>query len=601
VDRTDRKGAAPGGRSIWKGFGNLVRLWSRLGPYLEGNRARMALFSAAALGSGFGEAILLFAVVRAATGIAAGELVVEVSAGPLPRVEATLTELLVGSLVLLAVLVTLSLATSYLAARMSTVAIVNARHRTFDAFVDATWGVQALERNGHLQELLTTDAKKVGQGALVVSDGVTAFLGFLAFLVSALVISPGAAITILVGVLALYLALRPVIRLTRSKSRDHAARNRDYALALTEAASLARELRAFDAHDVVRADVNRRADATGQLHFWTKFLTKATPALYQNAGLLLVVLGMIGAYQFDVGDLSALGAVVLLLVRALSKSQGLQSSIQQAGEISPYLDRMTAQRRSYRESGVRFGDVALPRVTSVELREVSYGYEPCQHVLHDLSFTVGEGETIGIVGPSASGKSTLVQILLRLRAPDSGVYLVNGQPAEVYSPASWSKQLAFVPQDNLLLHATVRDNVRFHRPWIDDHAIERACRLAHLHDEIVAMPAGYETLVGSGGMSGGQRQRLGLARALAGHPTVVVLDEPTSALDMQSEAFIQATLDELKGHVTLFVVAHRLSTTQRCDRIMVMRDGCLDAFQSPDHLASNNDFYQEAIRLARLS
>ena len=223
-------------------------------------------------------------------------------------------------------------------------------------------------------------------------------------------------------------------------------------------------------------------------------------------------------------------------------------------------------------------------------------------MLRDLSFIVQGPEMIGIIGPSGSGKSTLVQLLLRLHAPQLGSYMVNGRLSASYTSRSWAAQMAFVPQDNALLHGSVADNVRFYRSWITDAHIERACRQAHVHDEVLAMPHGYQTVLGSGGygISGGQRQRLGLARALAGDPSVVVLDEPTSALDMQSEALIQATFDDLHGNLTLFIIAHRMTTIRCCDRIMVLRDGCLDAFEEPADLARSNGFYGEATRLSRI-
>ena len=163
-------------------------------------------------------------------------------------------------------------------------------------------------------------------------------------------------------------------------------------------------------------------------------------------------------------------------------------------------------------------------------------------------------------------------------------------------------RFVYVPQDSRLLHATVRDNIRFYRDEVSDEAVVDAAKRAQIHHDIIAMADGYDTVVGErvSAVSGGQRQRLCLARALATDPEVLVLDEPTSALDVQSEALVQASLEQLRGRVTLFVIAHRLSTLNICDRIMVFEEGRLAAFASAAELLETEGFYQHAAQLSEL-
>jgi ABC-type multidrug transport system fused ATPase/permease subunit len=208
---------------------------------------------------------------------------------------------------------------------------------------------------------------------------------------------------------------------------------------------------------------------------------------------------------------------------------------------------------------------------------------------------------IGIVGPSGSGKSTLIQVLLRLRSPDSGRYTVNGLPTSDLDLTSWYHQVALVPQDNFLFQGTVLENIRFYRRDLSEDDVVRAARMAHLHEDVLAFPDGYDTVVGPGMMdlSGGQKQRLGLARALAGRPSVLVLDEPTSALDMRSEALVQQTLHELKGSLTCFIVAHRLTTLSACDVVMVIEDGLISAMGPSGAVELSSEFFSEAVQLSR--
>jgi ATP-binding cassette subfamily B protein len=239
-------------------------------------------------------------------------------------------------------------------------------------------------------------------------------------------------------------------------------------------------------------------------------------------------------------------------------------------------------------------------VNELAFAHVSFSYRPTQPVLCDVSFTIDGGEAIGIIGPSGAGKSTLVQILLQLRAPEQGRYLVNGLPADEYTRADWHRSVAYVPQEPRLVHASVAENIRYYREGIDDEAMERAAQLARIHDDVMAWPDGYDTIVGprADAVSGGQQQRICLARALAARPEVLVLDEPTSALDPQSEALIQESLTALKSELTLFIVAHRMSTLDVCDRVMVIVDGRLMAFDMIEVLQRESPYYRMATTIA---
>jgi ATP-binding cassette, subfamily B, bacterial len=192
-----------------------------------------------------------------------------------------------------------------------------------------------------------------------------------------------------------------------------------------------------------------------------------------------------------------------------------------------------------------------------------------------------------------------VQLLLQLRLPNEGRYLINDLPAEHYSREDWHRQVSYVPQEPRLLHASVTDNIRFFRE-IDDDAVERAARLARIHDDIMEWSSGYDTIVGprADAVSGGQQQRICLARALAARPDVLVLDEPTSALDPHSEALIGESLTALKHELTLFIIAHRMSTLDICDRVMVIVDGRLVAFDTKALLQTQSTYYRHASQLA---
>jgi ATP-binding cassette subfamily B protein len=163
-------------------------------------------------------------------------------------------------------------------------------------------------------------------------------------------------------------------------------------------------------------------------------------------------------------------------------------------------------------------------------------------------------------------------VLLRLRTPTNGHYLVNGREAEEFARLDWFARVAYLPQDPQLVAGSVSENIRFFRPGIDEAAIVAAARAAGIHDEICSWVAGYDTIIGqrADAVSGGQRQRLCLARALVGLPEILVLDEPTAALDAHSEALVHQSLERLKGQITLVIVAHRSSILTLCDRSITL-------------------------------
>jgi ATP-binding cassette, subfamily B, bacterial len=304
-------------------------------------------------------------------------------------------------------------------------------------------------------------------------------------------------------------------------------------------------------------------------------------------------------YELGKGHAASLGAVVLILLRASQGGQNIQAAYQGLVQSMPFVERAYGTERRYRESIPVEGTVPLPKVDSLAFERVGYAYRPGEPVLSDIDFDVSGGEVIGIIGPSGAGKSTLVQLLLRLREPDEGRYLVNGIPAHEIVSADWHARVSYVPQEPRLLHASVADNIRYFRD-IDEEAVERAGRLARIHEDIVGWSQGYETIVGprADAVSGGQQQRICLARALAARPEVLVLDEPTSALDPKSEALIQESLIGLKDELTLFIVAHRMSTLDISDRVMIIIDGKLAAFDTLDLLQQHNPYYRTALEIA---
>ena len=211
----------------------------------------------------------------------------------------------------------------------------------------------------------------------------------------------------------------------------------------------------------------------------------------------------------------------------------------------------------------------------MRLEGVGFAYAPGREALRGLDLEVHPGERVALVGASGAGKTTVVQLLLGFLRPDTGRILVNGVDLDGLDLADWRRHLAWVPQQPRLFAGTLLDNIRLGRPEADLGAVRRAARLARAADFIEALPQGYATQVGEGGvgLSGGQIQRVALARAFLRDAPLVILDEPTASLDPASEDLVQAGIDDLAAGRTLLVVAHRLRTVRRADRILVLDAG----------------------------
>lgn len=276
-------------------------------------------------------------------------------------------------------------------------------------------------------------------------------------------------------------------------------------------------------------------------------------------------------------DLSAVGAVVVIIVRALSYAQGAQGALQASLERAPNLNLFIDRIESLEVEHQDFGTEPVATFNEICFNQVGYEYEPGTPALDQISLKIEQGRALGVIGPSGGGKSTLVQVLLRLRPPTSGNVTIDTLPYEEVAPNSWAQLVALVSQEPQLYEGTVAENIGFFRHHITRERIEQAAADAHVIDDIMQLPKAFDTMLGprGTGLSGGQKQRVAIARALAGDPLLLVLDEPTSALDVRSEQLLQETIASLHGEVAMVVVAYRISTLSVCDKVIAISDGKL--------------------------
>jgi ABC-type multidrug transport system fused ATPase/permease subunit len=301
------------------------------------------------------------------------------------------------------------------------------------------------------------------------------------------------------------------------------------------------------------------------------------------------------SYRNPAFNIASFAAILYLIQKMFSFIHSMQIRVSLINESIPHLTSILAyqeEARKHKEQAVSGEDFKFD--SNIEFEDVRFSYPDIpESILSGLSFNLKKGETIGLIGPSGAGKTTIVDLFLRLLNPSGGRIKIDGKDISEINLHKWRSSVGYVSQDIFLLNDTIANNIRFYNDSVSQEDVIEASKLANIHDFIVGQNQGFDALVGERGLrlSAGQRQRIVLARVLATRPKVLVLDEATSSLDNESELAIQQAIEGLKGRMTIIIIAHRLSTVMNANRLLVLNEGVIAEEGPPRELLENKDSY----------
>ncbi|MBQ2976905.1 MAG: ABC transporter ATP-binding protein [Clostridia bacterium] len=546
--------------------------------------------------------ILLSSVLGLLPSIITGRIVDEALVG---RDMALLIKLLLAALVTLTASQLVTVVTSYLNAWISQHIIFDMKNQMYGHLQRMSHAFFTSERQGDIITRMNTDVSGVSS---MISGTLSNILSNLATVVTTLVALFGMNVKMaVIGVLVIPLLILPTRSAGRTRWKllsESQAKHDELNQLINETLSVSgsmltklftREKSEYDRFVKVNGEVTKLALKEQLSGRWFRLVmgifTQLGPLLiYFAGGYLIIARGEAG---LTVGTITAMVALVNRLYRPVESLLNIQvdftRSLALFTRIFDYFDR---------EIDIQSPpDAKTPDLHGADIRfeHVRFGYTPDVEILHDIDFTVKAGEMAAIVGPSGSGKSTIINFIPRLWDVKGGRVTIGGVDVRDFDLHYLRSQIGVVSQDTYLFNGTIRENLRYAKEEATEEELIAACKAASIHDFIIAQPDGYDTQVGNRGLklSGGEKQRISIARVILKNPAILILDEATSALDSISESAIQDALEGLMKDRTSIVIAHRLSTIMAADKILALSDGVIAQSGRHEELLQQGGVYQK--------
>ncbi|TSC69634.1 MAG: ATP-binding cassette, subfamily C, bacterial [Parcubacteria group bacterium Gr01-1014_56] len=459
----------------------------------------------------------------------------------------------------------------------------------------ASWPFLLKQKLGTLHNVLVRDIQRSSALLEIVGQIIQSLSGFSMYLLVAINISPITTLYTLIGGAVLVLFGRPLLIRNRRTADLVIQQEKLFSQFLSEHIIGTKSIKAAGVERLAIRQGNTYLRALRALSLRMALIRSGSASMFQPFSLIFVIVLFMVSYKSPGFSIVSFGATLYLIQKIFTYLESGINALHSVNETLPYVKSLATYKKMLEENREETVIGKKPMVFNRQLafENVSFSYNGDSSVLSDISFTLPRGQTIGLIGPSGAGKTTMADLLLRLFEPTKGKITLDGERISDISIDEWRRNVGYVSQDVFLLNDTIAENIRFYSKEISKEDIIAAAKQANIYNYIMSLPEGFETTVGDRGvlLSGGQRQRVVLARALARRPKLLILDEATSALDSESEKLIQESIRTLHGNVTVFVIAHRLSTIENADMLLVLENKELSEVGTPEELRKNPNSY----------
>ncbi|OOY19201.1 ABC transporter [Thioclava sp. DLFJ5-1] len=495
----------------------------------------------------------------------------------------------------------------YLVTRFGERVVADIRKAVFDRVISMSPAFFERILTGEIISRITTDTtlilSVIGSSVSVALRNVLILIGGLIMLMFTSAKLTGLVLLVVPVVVVPIVVLGRRLRVLGRENQDWIANSSGSA---SESLLAAQTVQAFTHEAITRekfSDVTEKAYLSAKKRIGTRAVMTVIVIFLVFAGVVGVL--WIGARdvrggEMSVGELVQFVIYAVMVAGSVGALSEIWSELQRAAGATERLVELLQSEDSVKDPEHPV-PLPLPATGAIRFEDVSFHYpsRPQASALDHVDLDIAPGETVALVGPSGAGKTTVVQLIQRFWDPETGKVTIDGYDLRDMARHDFRQAIALVPQDPVVFAASARENIRFGRPDASDREVEEAARAAHAYDFLDALPEGFDTYVGERGvmLSGGQKQRIAIARAILRDAPILLLDEATSALDAASEREVQAAVDQLAKTRTTVIVAHRLATVKKADRIVVFEDGKIVAQGTHDSLVSEGGLYAELARL----